>query len=153
MRTRVRDRNSARHPNGKHMSTGQQALPIPFPDVEMQFEGFDNLMPHRVQNILLVSSLYDSFILREDGRLNELLVSESQDLHLQQIPRITHVASGREVGSVDAPLLYSWDGTQRIRSIGGVRGPGQVHALRGQLGPLPGGDRPPYGPGQQGARR
>jgi hypothetical protein len=64
----------------------QQSLPIPFPDVEMQFEGFDNLMPYRVQNILLVSSLYDSFILREDGRLNELLISESQDLHLQQIP-------------------------------------------------------------------
>ena len=74
----------------------QQSLPIPFPDVELQFEGFDNLMPFRVQNILLVSSLYDSFILREDGRLNELLISESQDLHLQQIPRITHVASCRE---------------------------------------------------------
>jgi CheY-like chemotaxis protein len=71
-------------------------LPIPFPDVEMQFEGYDNLMPFRVQSILLVSSLYDSFILREDGRLNELLISESQDLHLQQIPRITHVASCRE---------------------------------------------------------
>jgi CheY-like chemotaxis protein len=64
--------------------------------MEMQFEGFDNLMPFRVQNILLVSSLYDSFILREDGRLNELLISESQDLHLQQIPRITHVSSCRE---------------------------------------------------------
>ncbi len=74
----------------------QPSLQIPFPDVEMQFEGFDNLMPFRVQNILLVSSLYDSFILREDGRLNELLVSESQDLHLQQIPRITHVSSCRE---------------------------------------------------------
>jgi CheY-like chemotaxis protein len=74
----------------------QQELPIPFPDVEMQFEGYDNLMPFRVQNILLVSSLYDSFILREDGRLNELLISESQDLHLQQIPRITHVSSCRE---------------------------------------------------------
>jgi CheY-like chemotaxis protein len=74
----------------------QQDLPIPFPDIGMQFEGFDNLMPFRVQNILLVSSLYDSFILREDGRLNELLVSESQDLHLQQIPRITHVSSCRE---------------------------------------------------------
>jgi CheY-like chemotaxis protein len=74
----------------------QRALPIPFPDAEMQFEGFDNLMPFRVQEILLVSSLYDSFILREDGRLNELLVSESQDLHLQQIPRITHVSSCRE---------------------------------------------------------
>jgi CheY-like chemotaxis protein len=69
---------------------------IPIPDVEMQFEGFDNLMPYRVQNILLVSSLYDSFILREDGRLNELLISESQDLHLQQIPRIAHVSSCRE---------------------------------------------------------
>ena len=53
-------------------------------------------MPYRVQNILLVSSLYDSFILREDGRLNELLISESQDLHLQQIPQITHVSSCRE---------------------------------------------------------
>ena len=74
----------------------QRALPIPFPDTEMQFEGFDNLMPFGVQEILLVSSLYDSFILREDGRLNELLVSESQDLHLQQIPRITHVSSCRE---------------------------------------------------------
>jgi CheY-like chemotaxis protein len=69
---------------------------VRIPDAEMQFEGFDNLMPFRVQEILLVSSLYDSFILREDGRLNELLVSESQDLHLQQIPRITHVASCRE---------------------------------------------------------
>jgi CheY-like chemotaxis protein len=74
----------------------QALLPIPFPDMETQFEGFDNLMPQRVQNILLVSSLYDSFILREDGRLNELLISESQELHLQQIPRITHVASCRE---------------------------------------------------------
>ncbi|HYA62019.1 MAG TPA: PEP/pyruvate-binding domain-containing protein, partial [Candidatus Sulfotelmatobacter sp.] len=74
----------------------QRPLPIRFPDAEMQFEGFDNLMPFRVQEILLVSSLYDSFILREDGRLNELLVSESQDLHLQQIPRITHVSSCRE---------------------------------------------------------
>ena len=50
-------------------------------------------MPFRVQDILLVSSLYDSFILREDGRLNELLIGESLDLHLQQIPRITHVSS------------------------------------------------------------
>lgn len=74
----------------------QRSLPIPFPNVEMQFEGFDNLMPYRVQNILLVSSLYDSFILREDGRLNELLISESQDLHLQEIPRIIQVASCRE---------------------------------------------------------
>jgi hypothetical protein len=44
-------------------------------------------MPFKVQNILLVSSLYDSFILREDGRLNELLIDESLDLNLEHDSR------------------------------------------------------------------
>ena len=43
-------------------------------------------MPFRVNDILLVSSLYDSFILREDGRLNELLINESLELNLHQVP-------------------------------------------------------------------
>ncbi len=68
----------------------------PILDAEERFEGFENLMPFRVQNILLVSSLYDSFILREDGRLNELLIDESLDLNLRQIPGITHVSSCAE---------------------------------------------------------
>jgi len=66
----------------------------PFFDDEDAFEGFDRLMPFRVQDILLVSNLYDSFILREDGRLNELLIGESHELNLQQIPGITHVPNG-----------------------------------------------------------
>src|ERR1700688_3665434 len=65
-------------------------------DAEERFEGFENLMPFKVHNILLVSSLYDSFILREDGRLNELLIDESLEPNLQQIPGITHVASCAE---------------------------------------------------------
>src|ERR1700736_1970311 len=65
-------------------------------DAEERFEGFENLMPFKVHNILLVSSLYDSFILREDGRLNELLIDESLELSLQQIPGITHVSSCAE---------------------------------------------------------
>jgi len=68
----------------------------PLLDAEARLEGFDNLMPFKVQNILLVSSLYDSFILREDGRLNELLIDESLELNLQQIPGITHVSSCAE---------------------------------------------------------
>jgi CheY-like chemotaxis protein len=63
---------------------------------ERLFEGFENLMPFRVNDILLVSSLYDSFILREDGRLNELLIGESLELNLHQVPGITHVSSGEE---------------------------------------------------------
>jgi hypothetical protein len=69
-------------------------------DAEDRFEGFETLMPFKVQNILLVSSLYDSFILREDGRLNELLIDESLDLNLQQIPGITHVSSCAEAAEL-----------------------------------------------------
>jgi len=48
-------------------------------------------MPFKVHNILLVSSFYDSFILREERRLNELLIDQSLDLTPQTIPGITHV--------------------------------------------------------------
>ena len=73
-----------------------RTLYSPALDAEKLFEGFENLMPFRVQDILLVSSLYDSFILREDGRLNELLIGESLELNLQEIPGLTHVSSGAE---------------------------------------------------------
>jgi len=81
-----------------YLSLAMIVRPIPGPilDAEERFEGFENLMPFRVQNILLVSSLYDSFILREDGRLNELLIDESLELNLRQIPGITHVSSPAE---------------------------------------------------------
>src|SRR5215468_779108 len=65
-------------------------------DAQRLFEGFESLMPFRVRDILLVSSLYDSFILKEDGRLNELLIGESLELNLQQIPSITQVSTGSE---------------------------------------------------------
>jgi CheY-like chemotaxis protein len=68
----------------------------PFADPESLFEGFERLMPFRVQDVLLVSSLYDSFVLRGDGRLNELLISQAIELQLQQTPEITHVATASE---------------------------------------------------------
>ncbi len=47
--------------------------------------------------------------------------------HLATGDRVGHVvvwdvASGRQLAAVEAPTLYTWDGVQRIRSIGGVRG-------------------------------
>jgi len=69
-------------------------------DAEERFEGFENLMPFKVHNILLVSSFYDSFILREDGRLNELLIDQSLDLTPQTIPGITHVSSCAEAAEL-----------------------------------------------------
>jgi WD40 repeat protein len=34
---------------------------------------------------------------------------------------VWEVSSGRQLATVEAPTLYTWDGVQRIRSIGGVR--------------------------------
>ncbi len=36
-------------------------------------QGFETLMPYRIQEVVLVSSLYDAFILQEDGQLEDLL--------------------------------------------------------------------------------
>jgi hypothetical protein len=77
------------------MSVRRIAEPI-IMDAEERFERFENLMPFKVHNILLVSSLYDSFILREDGRLNELLIDESLELNLRRVPGITQVSSCAE---------------------------------------------------------
>lgn len=59
--------------------------------------------------------------------------------------RVGHVviwdaANGRQLGAVEAPTLYTWDGTQRIRSIGGVRGlafsPDGAHLAVGGVGQI-----------------
>jgi len=55
-----------------------------------------DLMRHRVQNILFVSSLYESFIMAEDGQLNELILSKFLDMNLSQAPNLTRVSSGAD---------------------------------------------------------
>ena len=57
---------------------------------------FQDLMRHRVRHILMVSSLYDSFILTEDGQLNEALMRQFVDLNLNQNPDLIRVSSGAE---------------------------------------------------------
>src|SRR5438094_9298511 len=64
------------------------------PSVRLQ--SFVDLARFRVQDILLVSSLYDSFTLAEDGQLNELVLSEFLDLNLRHPPTLTRVSTGAE---------------------------------------------------------
>ncbi|HTT71595.1 MAG TPA: PEP/pyruvate-binding domain-containing protein [Anaeromyxobacteraceae bacterium] len=59
-------------------------------------QDFQDLMRHRVGNILLVASRYDCFILEEDGQLNERMIGEYIELGLWQTPGLTRVASGAE---------------------------------------------------------
>ncbi|MBT3635046.1 MAG: hypothetical protein HN729_06455 [Candidatus Marinimicrobia bacterium] len=49
---------------------------------------FQDLMLHRVHEILLVSSPYDAFILEEDGRLTERVLHEYIGMHMSYAPRI-----------------------------------------------------------------
>ncbi len=73
-----------------------EIAPAPPADAGNPFQAFQSLMPYRVQDILLVSSLYDSFTLQEDGRLNELILGEFLELSLHQTPGLTHVASAAQ---------------------------------------------------------
>ena len=61
-----------------------------------RFQGFQNLTRYRVRDILLVSSLYDSYLFEEDGRLYELIRNEYQGLNLSHSPELTRVSSGKD---------------------------------------------------------
>ncbi len=65
-----------------------------------RFQRFQDLIRHKVHNILLASSVYDSFILAEDGRLYESLLTEYMGLNLSDAPSITRVSSGYEAISM-----------------------------------------------------
>jgi CheY-like chemotaxis protein len=70
--------------------------PVALDAFKSRYAEFQDLMSRRVQNILLVSNLYDSFILEQDGALNEMLLSEFLDLNLRHTPGLTRVSSGSE---------------------------------------------------------
>ena len=57
---------------------------------------FHDLMPFKVREILLVSSVYDAFIVEEEGLISELVIWEYRHLLLSSPPRVTHVTSGME---------------------------------------------------------
>ena len=61
-----------------------------------RFTGFQQLMRQRVNEILLVSSLYDSYILAQDGQVQELLLSEYMELNLHHSPGMTRVPKASE---------------------------------------------------------
>ncbi|HTY08882.1 MAG TPA: PEP/pyruvate-binding domain-containing protein [Candidatus Edwardsbacteria bacterium] len=54
----------------------------------------DRLMPYKVRRVLLVASLYDSFILEEDGRLHDLLGQAYKQRDLGYVPTLSRVTGG-----------------------------------------------------------
>jgi len=52
-------------------------------------------MPYRVEEVVLVSSLYDSFILQEDGQVAELLL-EGGELAMRDAPQMVHIPDAED---------------------------------------------------------
>ncbi|MGW8193696.1 MAG: PEP/pyruvate-binding domain-containing protein [Desulforhopalus sp.] len=66
------------------------------PDFDPHFKVFHDLMPFKVQAILLVSSLYDAFIMEEDGSIATRLINEYHGLNLSKPPKITRASSAAD---------------------------------------------------------
>jgi len=64
--------------------------------LESGFAGFHNLFPFRVQDVLLVCSLYESFILEEDGLVSDLIFSKYQELNLSHAPHVSRASTAGE---------------------------------------------------------
>ena len=76
--------------------------------------GFNELMKHRVHEILLVASPYDAFILEEEGGLTEQIMTEYIGMNFNYAPRVTRSStatstmkhlSGNKFDLVN-PMLY-----------------------------------------------
>jgi CheY-like chemotaxis protein len=100
-------------------------------DFDPHFKIFHELMPFKVQEILLVSSLYDAFIMEEDGSLATRLINEYHGLNLSKAPRITRVSTAEEALDIlkrkpfdmvmTMPYLGSMDGFELGSEIKKIR--------------------------------
>ena len=65
-------------------------------DFELKKQTYHILMPFKVRDILIVSSLYDAFVIEEEGLISELVIGQYQHHLLSSPPRVTRVTSGEE---------------------------------------------------------
>lgn len=61
---------------------------------------FNNLMRKRIYNVLLISSVYDAFILEEDGRIDEQIFNEYVSLNLRYPPSFVLTSNPEEVSGI-----------------------------------------------------
>lgn len=73
-----------------------------------ELRGHEALTPQKLRSMLFTCAFSpDGTLLATADKVGHIVVWD--------------LAEGKAVGGVEAPLLYTWDGTQRLHSIGGVR--------------------------------
>ena len=85
---------------------------------------YHDLMLHRVHEILLVASPYDAYILEEDGRLTEQILTEYLGMNLSYAPRVWRAWSASSVGR-------SRDSTSAVPTMAPAYGPAISPAKKG----------------------
>lgn len=93
---------------------------------------FDSLMSFKIQNILLVSSLYDIYNLREDGQLTDMLLSEYARFRLSSAPNIKRVDSG--ASALQALKESAYELVIVLRTLSDIE-PGEFNRKAEQLRP------------------
>ena len=61
---------------------------------------FHHLMQKEIKEILLISSIYDAYVLEQDSRLSEQIYGEYKQLNLMIAPRITTISFTDDIDSV-----------------------------------------------------
>ena len=56
---------------------------------------FQDLMLHRVHEILLIASPYDAYILEQDGKLTEQILNEYIGMNLSYAPRVWNAKTAK----------------------------------------------------------
>jgi len=74
--------------------------PKDVPDFHSRFKIFHDLMPYKVNHILLISTPYDAWIMEEDCRLSERIVHQYRGLNLSHPPRLTWASTQDEALSL-----------------------------------------------------
>ncbi|KPA10613.1 response regulator [Candidatus Magnetomorum sp. HK-1] len=60
------------------------------------FNVYQSLMMQKIQNILLVSSPYDAYLMEEEGNLTSRIINEYRGLNLTRPPSITQISSAEK---------------------------------------------------------
>jgi len=92
-----------------------------FPTEELHFREtpVKLLMQSRIEDILLVCSKYDKFMLEEDGRVDEQIFQEYVTLNLRYPPKFTQVSTAE--GAISELARRSYDMVITMLNIGNVR--------------------------------
>lgn len=70
-------------------------------DFRFKDTSFASLMTKRIYNVLLIATKYDSFMLEEDGRIDEQIFNEYVSLNLHHPPRFTQVVPEEALHELD----------------------------------------------------